>query len=95
MADLLHPNQATNGFSITPADGKTFVHPNPNPNVATVNCSTNWLVVSVSGNVAVHFTGAPAGQTVVFYATAGLPYYVRVDQVYATGTTATGIVGFI
>jgi hypothetical protein len=51
----------------------------------------NALVAGVAGNVAVDFLGG--GTNIVVALAAGIPVNYKVTRVYATGTTATGIVG--
>ncbi len=53
----------------------------------------NALYVGGAGNVTVGFLGSAAPVLLVVIAGALLPF--QINKVYATGTTATGLVGFI
>lgn len=71
---------ASNGFSITPADSGEFA----NFTRAIYIGGAGNAVIVMANNDVVTLTGLPAGTW--------LP--LRVRRVNATGTTATGIVGF-
>lgn len=62
---------------VTPNDGADL----PRPDAVIVAAADGNIVVTASG-----------GGTVTLYAIAGVPLPVIVDRVFATGTTATGIV---
>jgi len=69
------------GFVITPADG------------ADLAIATNGIYVGVSGDVRVDFFGTGTGITLKSVPVGYLP--IRVKRVYATGTTATNLVGML
>jgi hypothetical protein len=70
---------AVHAFAITPANG------------ADLSFVTRGLYVGVSGDVKVDTLG---GDTVTFVGlAAGVIHPIRAKRVYATGTTATDIVG--
>ena len=76
---LVYPGSGA--FSITPSDATVFAE------------YTRGLYVGVSGNVAVKMAD---GTTVTFTnLAAGIVHPLRVQQVLATGTTATGVIGVI
>jgi hypothetical protein len=76
--DLSAP--AEHAFHIDPSDTDVFEQP------------TRFLYVGVTGDVAVRF--AKDGQEVFYQAVpAGTLLRIRVDRVYATGTTASALVG--
>lgn len=66
-------------FAITPSDTVALTRP----------CQS--FTVGVAGNVSVL---TAAGETVVIPVIAGFVYPLLVNRVNATGTTATGVVGF-
>lgn len=72
--------QASQAENVTPSD--------------TVQRSYVYLYVGSDGDVAVAPYGNP-DETVIIPAIKGLYIRLHVAQVFATGTTATGIVGFI
>ena len=71
---------AEDAFSITPDDGND------------VAIETRGLVAQVAGNVKVTMK---TGATVTLGIAAGVVIPVRVTRVWATGTTATGLVGLV
>lgn len=75
----LHVNAANGGFAITPNDS------------ADLSLETNGLFVGGAGNVKVDLYD---GSTVTLNGMlAGTIYPLRVKRVYATGTTATNLIG--
>ena len=71
---------ATIGFAITPNDGTNLTQP------------CRMLAVGVAGTVKVDFYESGAGITLTL--PSGV-FPLRVKKVYATGTSATGIVGLL
>ncbi len=71
---------ATIGFAITPHDTNALTQP------------TRLLAVGVAGTVKVDFYEGGTGITLTL--PSGV-FPLRVKRVYATGTTATGIVGLL
>lgn len=77
-ADLSSPS--VDAFHVTPNDDTVFVQP------------TRFLYVGRTGDVHVRF--AKSGTDIFYQAVpAGTYLRVRVDKVYATGTTANALVG--
>lgn len=74
-------NKPSNAFVVTPADGANL----PN-GVAT------GIRVGVAGNVKVDIPGGSQG--IVIPCTTNTDLLLPISRVYATGTTATGIVAF-
>jgi hypothetical protein len=74
--------------SVSPSDSELLSYP-LNSGEGNQNICTSALVVGASGNVKVKDYW---GNTTTFYAVAGFVYPVCVQQVFATGTAATGIV---
>ena len=72
----------------SPAEGGSAITPNDSADLAT---STRGLYVGASGDVKVTLVG---GDTVTFTGlAAGIIHPLRAERVFATGTTATSIVG--
>lgn len=69
---------ATGGFDVTPNDS------------TDLSVATRAIAVLVSGNVKVTTID---GSVLTVYIAAGGPLPLRVTRIWATGTTATGIVG--
>tara|TARA_R110000850_G_scaffold79746_1_gene171774 strand:- start:150 stop:428 length:279 start_codon:yes stop_codon:yes gene_type:complete len=84
MALLL--NTAIDGFDITPSDTDDLIHNGTQTDAAavTIGGSGDIKVTTVRGTT-LTFTNRPAGTD--------LPYKVR--RVWATGTTATGLIGAV
>jgi len=80
LAALALVAPSTNAFSITPHDTNAL------------SIIPRAIVAQVAGNVTLRTSGSSAD--VVVSAVAGVPLPLRVQYVRATGTTATGIVGF-
>jgi hypothetical protein len=78
MSSLLVPNR--NSFAITPTDGVRFIE-------------TSELYVGGAGNIAVRWADDPAIVKTLPVA-AGERLAWSIVGVEATGTTATGIIGF-
>ena len=84
MTDLFQSYQpglespAAHAFVVSPDDG------------ADLPTTTRGVSVAAAGLVRVTMLG---GETVEIYIAAGVPFPLRVVRVWATGTTATGIVG--
>lgn len=72
-----------NGGAITPDDDNDLA------------LTTRAINVAVSGAVRVTTLGTPEdpGDTITLYIAAGIAFPIRAVRIYATGTTATGIVG--
>lgn len=71
----------------SPAEQAFAITPNDAADLAT---ATRALCVAGNGTVQVTTLG---GSTATLYLAAGVPFPVRVSRVWASGTTATGIVG--
>lgn len=76
--ELVEP--ATNAVAITTSDSEDLV------------TATRGLYVGVTGNVKVDMLGGTTGVTFANLA-AGVIHPLRVTKIYATGTTASSIVG--
>ena len=70
-----------NAASIVPSDG------------ADLPSATRAINVATAGVVRVTLVGMGEGASVDLTVAAGFPFGARVKRVWATGTTATGIVG--
>ena len=80
LAALALVAPSTNAFSITPNDS------------SALSIIPRAIVAQATGNITLRTSGS--GSDVVVSAIAGIPLPLRVQYVRATGTTATGIVGF-
>lgn len=81
VQDLTLGNPAGGGFAVTPNDS------------ANLSATTTGIYVGVSGHVKVDMAN---GNTITFpNLQAGVIHPIRARRVYATGTTATSIVGVI
>ncbi|MCU9849341.1 hypothetical protein R5H32_19350 [Defluviimonas sp. D31] len=74
----LRSDPASNAGAITPSDGEDLAY------------ATRGLMADGAGTIRALMLG---GQTVTFTALASTVYPFRVTRVFATGTTATGILG--
>jgi hypothetical protein len=87
MSKLTGYKDQTTGLSDPPANA-VAVTPNDGANLSEVS---RFLMVGVGGNITVNMYGS--GTNVLLPAlAAGTIYPIRVSKIYATGTTATGIV---
>lgn len=69
------------GFSITPDDANDLDRP------------ARFINVASTGTVRATLTAMEDGTTVDLFVAAGVPFPARIKRLWATGTTATGIVG--
>lgn len=72
-------NKASNAFAVTPNDGADL------PNGIALG-----VRVGVAGNVKMDIKGGSQG--IVIPCTTNNDFYIPISRIYATGTTATGIV---
>lgn len=87
MSKLTGYKDQTTGLSDPPANA-VAVTPNNGADLSEVS---RFLMVAVGGNITVDMYGT--GTNVLLPAlVAGRMYPIRVSKIYATGTTATGIV---
>ncbi|MEO0771795.1 MAG: hypothetical protein AAFZ04_01305 [Pseudomonadota bacterium] len=70
----------------------TELHPITPDDGTNLPTAVRAIAVATSGAVRVTTVG---GSDATVYVLAGAPFPVRVERVWATGTTATGIVGLI